>query len=146
MTPSKPVTETSSPAAAVVVAVPVAGPSSPGVACKRPSRHRLARLDVVRRERRVFLNRLQHLLGHSVGELPDGLRLAKEPIDPLLRRPIPRAPLFLDEAVVDEAADVLADGLGGDADGVGDFPLTHRRLSVGDFDEDPEARRGPFVL
>lgn len=50
----------------------------------------------------------------------------KEPVDALSSDAIARAPLLLDEAVVDQFADVFADSLTRDADFLGDFTLADR--------------------
>ncbi len=57
---------------------------------------------------------------------------------------VPRSPSF-DEALVDEFADILADGLTRDAD-LGDLALADGGLALGDLHENPKPRRGSLVV
>ncbi len=81
-----------------------------------------------------------------VGEPADVVGCPEEPVDTLASDAVARPPFLLDQAVVDEFADVLADGLARHADFPGDLPLADCGLALGDLDEDPEPRRGPLVV
>jgi hypothetical protein len=102
MTPSKPVTPTTPPDSAPVgVEEPVADREG----------DRLALLYLRDGDRGVLLHRPEHVVGDVLGEPADVGGLSEQPVDTLLRHAVARTGLLVDEAVLDQLADVLADGL-----------------------------------
>jgi hypothetical protein len=90
-----------------------------------------------------------HVADHVGGDVADvgfeRVRLGDEPVDTLDGHLVAAAGLTINVAGVREITEVFRDGLCGDPDRVGDFPLAHGGLSAGDLDEHPVARRCPLA-